>query len=161
KPQAHTATASAGEADVPSPPPDGPFLPSSLQKRKDHLLAEAENHAKTGRTQEALAAYEAVMRLDLHDARAYFRKGYLLNQLKRSSEALVALDEAIRLDPKQARAYLARGDALRELSRLTEALWAYDRALLLDARLVDAYTGKGTALRALQQYEQAIAAYDQ
>ena len=49
------------------------------------------------RYEEALAAYEQVLRLDPNNALAYNNKGYVLNKLNRKEEAQQAYEKARQL----------------------------------------------------------------
>lgn len=72
------------------------------------------------RFDEALAAYEQVIRLDPTDAIAYNRIGNALGDLKRYDEALTVFEQAIRLDPNDGRFWHGKGLSLPTSSGMTK-----------------------------------------
>ena len=62
-----------------------------------------------GRHAEALADFDAAIRLDPTDAEAHVNRGLTYFDLGRHVEALADYDAAIRLDPNYATAYTNRG----------------------------------------------------
>ncbi|WP_420799385.1 tetratricopeptide repeat protein [Ktedonospora formicarum] len=130
-------------------PPLAPTSPAiaSRSNTKEEWFSVGRDHQKAKRYEEALAAYDQVIRLDPNDADTYNNKGNALNALKRNEEALAAYDQAIRLNPRYAYACNNKGVALNDLKRYEEALAAYDQAIRLDPNDADTYYNKGNILR--------------
>jgi tetratricopeptide (TPR) repeat protein len=130
-------------------------------KTKEQWLEEGIKLEGDRRFDEALAAYDQAIQLDRSYARAYRRKGFLLNHLKRYNASLETLEQAIILEPQDARHYLFKGDALRMTGRSDEALNAYEQAIKRNQKLGAAYIGKGDIYRERDHYQEALAAYEQ
>jgi len=118
--------------------------------------------------EEALAAYDEALRLNLSIRDAWYGKADVLNGLKRYNEALHACDEALRIDPMYFWVWYSKGNALTGLKRYEEALQAYDEALRasdeklqLHAVFSSLWNAKGSALASLKRYEEAFHAYDE
>ncbi|HEY7358208.1 MAG TPA: tetratricopeptide repeat protein, partial [Ktedonobacterales bacterium] len=176
------AAAAPAAAPVPPPPPpsyaptlavpvvaSAPTPPSRPQstffvatgKTREQWVEEGITYARTGRFQEAVAAYEAAIRLAPRFALAHFGKGDTLRLLNRPEEALAALDQAIQLDPAMAAAHRRKGYVLNQLKRYQEALKALDQAIQLEPNYAGSYVGKGEALNGLGRLKEALAAYEQ
>ncbi|HEY7355520.1 MAG TPA: CHAT domain-containing protein, partial [Ktedonobacterales bacterium] len=100
----------------PSGPPESTFFVAT-GKTREQWVEEGITYARTGRFQEAVAAYEAAIRLAPGFALAHFGKGDTLRLLNRPEEALAALDQAIQLDPAMAAAHRRKGYVLNQLKR--------------------------------------------
>ena len=128
-------------------------------KTKEDWLDEGKTFDSLKRYEEALAAFEQVIRLDTYDADAYNYKGNALNHLKRYEEALAAYEQAIRLNPNSTIAYSNKGNALYKLDRNQEALAAFEQTIRLNPNHAQAYHNKGVALNDLKHYEEAEQAF--
>jgi tetratricopeptide (TPR) repeat protein len=149
-----TARGPAPAAAAPGPTVRG-------EKSKEDWLQEGDAHARARRFQEALAAYDAALRLDPTYARAYLGKGDTLRLLNQHDEALSALDRAIELDPRLAAAYRRKAYILNQRQRHAEALTALNNAIQLEPNYASAYVAKGDALKELKRYVEALTAYDE
>ena len=138
-----------------------PSLPQPAQRTKEQFFHMGNVFFEREDYEEALIAYEEVIRLDPNDAGAYIGRGEALYKLKRYEEALATHKLAIRLDLNNTRAYVGKGNALRALRRYHEASQAHEQAIRLDPENAVAYVGKGEVLRGLKRYEEALAAYEQ
>jgi tetratricopeptide (TPR) repeat protein len=141
-----------------------PYARTVLQSAStlaDDLGNRAISLSALGKQEEALAAYEDILRLNPQDARTWMNKGVTLHALKRYEEALDAFEQALYLDPQDALTWRNKGLTLYDLKRYEEALRADEQALRLDQNLTDAWVDKGNTLRELKQYEEALAAYEQ
>jgi tetratricopeptide (TPR) repeat protein len=130
--------------------------------RGDYLRAERDED------EEALAAYDEVLRLNPSIRDAWYGRALVLIGLKRYNEALHACDEVLRIDPKYFWVWYSKGNALTGLKRHEEALQAYDEALRasdeqlqLAAVFSSLWEAKGAALASLKRYEEAFHAYDE
>ncbi len=131
------------------------------QKTIEEWLADADDHHKNQRWEEALAAYEQAIKLGHESADIYFIQGSILYGLKRPSEALVAYDQAIQLGYKDAVVHYRRGYILNLLERYEEALTAYEQAIQLDPTNASFHGGKGNVFRELRRYADAQQAYEE
>ena len=152
------------------------------------LLNKGVTLSELGRSDEALAAYDEVVRRVEADrtpaareqlAVALGNKGTTLGRLGRSDEALAAYDEVVgrfEADPTPAvRAQLAgalvnKGWILEELGRLDEALAVYDEVVgrfeadptpAVRAQLARALVNKGVVLWRLGRPDDELAVYDE
>src|SRR4051812_34868779 len=85
-----------------------------------------------GRDREALAAFDAAIRLDPEAAPTRRYRGALLSRLGQHEQALLDLGKAIELDPKDAGAYKDRGGVYNRLGAYAQALRDLDESLRLD-----------------------------
>lgn len=83
-----------------------------------------------GRYEEAILAYEQIIRLAPANSAGYNNVGNALACLNRHEEAISMYEQALRLDPTNTRVYVSIGHALRSLGRITEAEIAYEKARL-------------------------------
>jgi serine/threonine protein kinase/predicted Zn-dependent protease len=110
----------------------------------------------------ALAAFDEVLRVRPHDARACrFRAGALL-ELNRLPAALAALDDCLRFGPPDAGAFRARAALRTRLGRYAGAQTDYTRALEIEADATT-YAARGWCFLvadapklALSDFEEAI-----
>lgn len=116
---------------------------------------------RLGRLDEALAAYDAAIRLKPDNAAAHTDRGVALHALGRPDAALASYDTAIALAPNSAIAYYNRGMVLFELMRLDEAVASYDQAIAFDPTDGKAHSNRGNALKGLDRLDQAVTSYDQ
>jgi tetratricopeptide (TPR) repeat protein len=80
---------------------------------------------KTGRHEEALAAYAQALDCDPAYGKARVNQAVTLLELKRHEEALLACDDALKLDPQQHELVHNKSLALKELGRPEEARTTY------------------------------------
>jgi tetratricopeptide (TPR) repeat protein len=113
-----------------------------------------------GRIDDALAAYDAALRIQPDFAEALCNRGVALNDLGRAVDALGDFDAALRIRPHYPEALLNRGNALKDLGRIEDALDAYDAALRLRPTFAEALCGRGVALHDLGRAADALGAYD-
>src|SRR5258706_994618 len=135
--------------------------PTTSQKTKEQWLEEGNILMNLTRYQEALTAFEQVIRLDPNLADAYNDKSYVLIILIRYHEGLDACEQAIRLNPNLAMVYNNKGWALNNLGRYQEALIACEQAISLDPNVAMSYSNKGGALNNLGRYQEALIACEQ
>ena len=95
---------------------------------------------------EALARFDAAIRIDASNPEIHNTRGVCLNLMRRSEEAVASYERAIRLDPNYAAAHQNRGIALKELGRFEEALASYDRAIAAKPDDPVAYYGRAILL---------------
>ena len=124
------------------------------------LLAQAEAAYRQGQQDEAVASYDAALRIDPAQPKVLNNRGNALSALGRFSDALASFDQALAIDPEYAEAYSNRGNALRSLNRLEDSLVSFDRAIALSPTLPDAHCNRGVTLEALGRFQEAMDSYD-
>jgi tetratricopeptide (TPR) repeat protein len=117
--------------------------------------------SQAGRPEEALAQYEAAIRLDPGYAEAYYDAGNALKRLGRFPEAIAQYERALRANPNMPDAQTALGTALEDAGRSDEAIAHYEQALCLDPNFTDAHNSLGLALAWAGRLAEAIAHYEQ
>jgi predicted TPR repeat methyltransferase len=122
------------------------------------ILADCCTHA--GDFNEALAAYDKIIRLDATIGHAHNNRGVILQNFGRYAEALDSYERAIALDANFGDAQINRGHALRLLKRHGDALAAYEKALALNSELPHAWLGRGNVLYGLKRSDEAFDAYE-
>ncbi len=132
-----------------------------LLKTKEALLEEGNALRNLKRYDEALKAFEEIIRLDPSNATAWCLKGAVLGDLKRYNDAITASEQAIRLDPSSSEAWRIKGTALNYLKHYAEALAAHKQALDLDPNSTLAWNNKDCTLRGLKRHDEALKAFDQ
>src|SRR5665213_469064 len=88
----------------------------------DVLFRKAVEHQNRGHFVDAVALYNAAIRMAPDLAPAHFNRAAALHSMKRYDEAVEGYDQAITLKPHNASAHHNKGVSLREMSRLNEAL---------------------------------------
>lgn len=131
------------------------ILPRASQKTKKQWQDTGDIFFERKDYEEALIAYEQVIRLDRDDSVGYTHLANALCSLKHYEEALTAYKQAIRLDLSNASAYNGKGDALVGLKRYEEALAAFEQAIRLDPNNALAFTSKGAILKLLGRSNEA------
>lgn len=112
------------------------------------------------RPAEALATFDAAIRLQGGSVAGFLGRGNALLELGRHSEALTEMQRALELQPDFTLALVGQANALRQLGRQEEALACIDQALQAAPDDFDALLTRGNLLRDLRRNEEALAAYD-
>lgn len=110
---------------------------------------------------EAISAYQRVLRIDSGEASAWFNMGKAFSDLKRYDDAISAYRQALRIDSEYASAWLNMGNAFSDLKRYDDAISAYRQALRVDPEDASAWGNLGNAFGDLKRYDDAISAYRQ
>jgi tetratricopeptide (TPR) repeat protein len=112
---------------------------------------------------EAIAAYQAALRINPDYAEAHYNLGtILLKEPDRTPEAIAAYEAALRLNPGYAEAHNNLGTALLKIpGRLPDAIAQYEAAIRIKPDYAEAHYNLGNALRAVPgRLLDAIAQYD-
>lgn len=112
-----------------------------------------------GRTQEALAEFEALVTFD-DDAAYWADIGFQLTALERRAEALAAHDRALELDEKNHRALSGRACILEDQERFADAIVAWDRGIAAGLDDIHTLTHRAWTLMRLDRNGEALAALD-
>jgi tetratricopeptide (TPR) repeat protein len=113
-----------------------------------------------GQLAQALAAYEAILRIQPAHPDALHLSGMIAYQNKQPQRALELIDRALGVKPDNARFHSNRGIVLKELGRFEAALASYDRAIALKGGYAETFLNRGIVLEQLGQPEAALASYD-
>ena len=98
---------------VPAADPSRPLPPEMLRG----MLQAAHQSLDAGRYQEAIAAYQAVLKRDPRNVEAITHLGVILSVAGHDDNALEAFDKAIAIDPGYAHAYWDKARVLYEVKR--------------------------------------------
>jgi len=142
---------------VPPSPPSRPALPSANPSAADRLEL-GTSLARSGRLDEAIAAFREALRIEPRYATAYYNLGLSLLENQQPREAADALASAVSLSPGDARAQRALGVALRQSGRQEEAIRALRRAVALDSGDVLSLQHLGRILRERGELPEAATA---
>lgn len=121
----------------------------------EHHLKDGMAFEQQGRFGEALAHYDAAVRLTPELARAHFLRGNLLLDRGDAELALEAYARALAYKPESAGTYYNVGNALQSLGRLEDAALAYRQAVALKPQFSDAKLALGKA-----EFDLALALYE-
>jgi tetratricopeptide (TPR) repeat protein len=128
---------------VPTMPDPGPLLPgapgtgaASMKPISPEVVARmleaARQSLNEGRYQEAIAAYQAVLKRDDKNVDAMTHLGLIVAIGGHADAALETFEKALKLDPKYGPAYLYRGQVLYEVKQdYAGAVKAWERYLAL------------------------------
>ncbi len=118
---------------------------------------------KQGKTAEAMAHYQAALRLSQDYADAHYNMGTLLKERGDADQAIEQFKRAIQLNPMYASAHYNMANLLVSAGRLPEAIEQYVEALKTDPEAPDihnnlgaAYETQGRLPEALEQYQEAL-----
>ncbi len=109
------------------------------------------------RLDEAIAQYDAALRVKGDFVEALTNRGVALRLAGRLEEAVASFEQALRHQPSHVSAHVNKGNALKDLGRPAEAEAAYDAALALDPRHADALANKAVLLRQAKDAAGALA----
>ncbi len=146
---------------TPTPQPEaGEDVADATAKAVQAYIEQGVAKAELGQYEEAIADYDAALRLDPDHVGALVNRSLAWIGLGRYEDAIADYDAVLRLDPEQVGAWANRGAAKAKLGRHNEALADYDAVLRLDPNHVLALANRGLARIALGRYEEAIADFD-
>jgi len=128
---------------------DGGSVAAEDDLLKGNILRES------GRHQDAVAAYDAVIATGAHLDVAYAERARALEDLGRIPEALASLDAAIGLDPGEAEVWREHGAVALKAGRSKAALRSLERATELDPHDWEAWALRAKALEALGRGDEA------
>ncbi|HEY5409391.1 MAG TPA: tetratricopeptide repeat protein, partial [Caulobacteraceae bacterium] len=111
-----------------------------------------------GRWPEALAGYEAVLRLAPEHLPSLNNRGIVLARMDRHADALACYEAALAVAPDDPFALNNRGETLQKLMRPQEALASYDAALARAPDFAEAHGNRGHLLAQLGRTDEAVEA---
>lgn len=124
------------------------------------LVNQGDTEKALGSTENAIAAYDAAIRLKPDFADAYAKRASAKYSLGDYNASIKDYDTAIRMGLDYAAAYVNRGVAKRSLRDYKGAIQDYNTAIRLDPENVEAYINRGNARSDLGTYEMAIEDYN-
>jgi tetratricopeptide (TPR) repeat protein len=132
-------------------------LPSALHFA---LLERGIAFESKGDLKSALNDYQASIKADASDTRAYTRLGDLyLNRLNDSKDAVVCFTDAIKRQPKLVYAFVERGRAYLAMDQLELALSDLNEAVTLDPNVASSYDYRGDIFLARREFDAALRDY--
>jgi protein O-mannosyl-transferase len=115
----------------------------------------------TGRIPEAIAQFEAALRLKPDYAEAHNDLGSALASAGRISEAIAQFEEVVRLEPDYVVARNNLGVALFSAGRIPEAIAQFEEALRLKPDYAEAHDNLGSILASAGRNSEAIAQFEE
>jgi tetratricopeptide (TPR) repeat protein len=115
---------------------------------------------QTGRTMDALAAFEAAVAIAPGFADALCNRGVALQKLGRNADALAAYEATLRSAPKHPGALFNRGNVLKLLGRLEDAQNAFDRVLAEQPGSAEAHLQRALVRSELADHTGALSDFD-
>jgi len=113
-----------------------------------------------GRSAEALADFDAALRLRPGDMAATANRSHVLQTMGRHDEALAGYDRILALRPGFAPILYSRSNVLQELNRFDEALAGYNRVLAQNPADPAARNNRGNTLMKMRRYPEALADFN-
>jgi tetratricopeptide (TPR) repeat protein len=113
-----------------------------------------------GRFAEALADFDAALRLRPGDMAATANRSHVLQTMGRHDEALAGYDRILQLRPDFAPILYSRSNVLQDLNRFDEALAGYNRVLAQNPADPAARNNRGNVLMKMRRYPEALADFD-
>jgi tetratricopeptide (TPR) repeat protein len=151
-------------ADAGSDAEAGAAFERALALAQGHPLVRL-NHAtwlrKTGRRDEALAAFRAVAAAMPDNAKAWIELGHTALDARLHAEARAALEKGVRLQPGSVVGWHALGSAHRALGDLDAAAQAFQRAVELAPRMPSTWINLGSVQRQAGRCTAAVATFEQ
>ena len=109
--------------------PPSAFATPSRGSSLGGLLGKGEALLQLGQAQDALVAFEELLRQEPNHLEAWVKKGSALERLDHIEKAMACYDRAIAIDGTFTLAYLYKGGICNRLERFDEALACYEQAL--------------------------------
>ena len=113
-----------------------------------------------GHLEEALAALNRAIALNVNDAKSWYNHAFCLTILSRCDEALTSYERSSEIDKQEPLVEVGRGYCLCSLGRFEEAVSTFDRALTLSPDNPSIWYNRGIALIGMGRNKEAIASYD-
>lgn len=122
-----------------------PFSQGKQAVSAETYLRRGDTNYAMGQHQEAIAAYDAAIRLQPDFANAYNNRGLAKEKLGQHQAAITDYERAIEIGPRLASAYNNRGNAKRKLEQYFAAIADLDTAIQLKPDYARAYVNRGSA----------------
>ncbi len=131
------------------------------QNRADTVFQQGKKKYEQGKSEEAIANFNEVIRLNPNFTQAYVYRGLAYKRLGMTEKAIDDYTQALRLSVNnrndQASIYYNRGLAYSDLRKPQEAVDDFSKAIQLNPKDADAYYRRGFILSEKSEIQQAIA----
>jgi tetratricopeptide (TPR) repeat protein len=114
-----------------------------------------------GRSDEAMAEYQAALRINPKETMARNNLGMSLAQMGRMSEAMKDWEEVLRIDPDHAEAHNNLANALAQRGQMAEAFQHWEKSLRSKPDFAEAQFNFAVALALAGRFEEAAGHYEQ
>ena len=125
------------------------------QKRIEELYSRGVDQGSLGNYDEAIKYFDQVIELEPTHEKAWFNKGWALEDLSRFEEALDCYDTFIGMDPNNSEAWTIKAYVLQRLGKNDDALSSFDNALLIEPENAEIHGNKGILLGKLGRFYEA------
>jgi tetratricopeptide (TPR) repeat protein len=122
----------------------------------DEWLKIGNAHATLSQLDEALAAYQTVLKIKPDKAAAYTNIGVVYYQSGKFDDAVQQMQKALEIDPSDAETHYMLGATYVQQQKLDEAEKAFNKAIELKPDLAAAYTGLGNVQLARKSFAEAV-----
>jgi lipoprotein NlpI len=116
-------------------------------------------YARTNRNDDALADFDAAIRLNPRYQNAYVSRGDIYHFKGQDEKAITDYDAALKLRAGDEVAYYDRGNSYAALGKHRQAIDDYDAALRLKEDYQPAYFNRGNSYQAIGRFAEAAADY--
>jgi tetratricopeptide (TPR) repeat protein len=121
----------------------------------DEWLKLGNAHASLNQLDEALAAYQTVLKIKPDKAAAYTNIGVVYYQSGKFDDAVAQMTKALEIDPNDGDTYYMLGATYIQQQKLDDAEKAFTKAIELKPDLAAAYTGLGNVQLARKNFADA------
>ncbi|MDY6937868.1 MAG: tetratricopeptide repeat protein [Cyanobacteriota bacterium] len=122
-------------------------------------IENADRLREQGQLDEAVAAYQHIIQLDLENHQSYTSLGAIFLEQKKYEEAEIIYHQAISLSKNHGWSYCNLGRSLLSQGRVEEAIPYLQKAIAIDPSIADFYYYCGNALTKQGYFEKATNAY--
>jgi len=130
---------------------------AAVPRNASALRRRGEAKRKLGQHEDAIADFDAALKLEPHNVLALAGRGSAKRALHMHTEGLTDFDTALELDPKSAKVLIGRSGALRALGKDEEATVDLDTAICMEPYNSMALQLRGELSRKLGWHPKAIA----
>jgi superkiller protein 3 len=131
-------------------------VPPLESQDADEWLKFGNAHASLNQLDEALAAYQTVLKIKPDKAAAYTNIGVVYYQAGKFDDAVAQMKKALEIEPNDAETYYMLGATYVQQQDLDGAEQAFNKAIELKSDLAAAYTGLGNVQMARKNFAEAV-----
>jgi cytochrome c-type biogenesis protein CcmH/NrfG len=131
-------------------------VPPLDSNNSDEWLKLGNAHATLNQLNEALAAYQTVLKIKPDKAAAYTDIGVVYYQTGKFDDAVQQMQKALAIDPKDAETHYMLGATYIQQQKLDDAEKSFNTAIELKPDLAAAYTGLGNVQLARNNFADAV-----
>jgi len=138
--------------------PTGTISPQNVSDAKDHATR-GQVLARSGKTDEALAEYDAALALDPYNTQALYGRGLIYQGQNQQQQAIEDFTAANGLTPQKVEPLLGRATSYLAMDKAKEAAVDLDEAVQADPNSAPAWSARGQAYERLGDKAKAAASY--